>query len=513
MISSYLLPKTVTQSTTFLNQLKKRLPMIKESYQQGTCYYFDTFDWRLYRQGYCLFHLKDHLHLYQHQKKNVEEKQEYHFSTLNLFNLPEGILQMKVSPILGIRALMCRGTFHLKISTFRILNREQKTIARLNVEQSKFKVKTQYRFMPLIIEIEPLRGYTNQLPAILKKISAKKLSISKDDRLKRGLATIGEQPATYSSKPNIKFTKDMTAPEATKLIYLHLTDIIQRNTNGIINDIDTEFLHDFRVSVRRTRSALGQLKNVLDETIMQKAKENFSFLGRSTNKLRDIDVYLLRENQYKLMLPVKLRDYINPFFEELHVQRKLEHRALVKMIRSVKFKKILSDWSAYLNSKNIGKKEDDPLAKNLARKIIIKRNKRVLKFGRQILTTGSDELLHQLRIEGKKLRYLLEFFSSLFVEAKIQYLINKLKILQDNLGNFNDLVVQQERLFEATNNISARTKNGKNTILALGFLAGKLSERQQIVKNDFARTFKNYSDPEVQKIFTGIFYEQGRRVK
>ena len=153
------------------------------------------------------------------------------------------------------------------------------------------------------------------------------------------------------------------------------------------------------------------------------------------------------------------------------------------------------------------------LIRELAKNIIMKRNKKVLKFGQRVLITASDELLHQLRIEGKKLRYLLEFFSSLFAQEKIQYLVRKLKLLQDNLGDFNDLGIQQERLIDSAREITPRIRGGKNTVLALGILIGKLNEQQQMIKKEFVKSFSSYAAQEVQKIFDELFQVQGRRIR
>ncbi len=62
-----------------------------------------------------------------------------------------------------------------------------------------------------------------------------------------------------------------------------------------------------------------------------------------------------------------------------------------------------------------------------------------------------DEVVHQLRINCKKLRYLMEFFAPLFPENEIKTLIKALKLLQDNLGNFNDYSVQQIFLRQVLN--------------------------------------------------------------
>jgi CHAD domain-containing protein len=514
MAHSYILnKKNIQNGTQFLNFLQKKLSLIKDASQNGLCYYFDTFDWRLYHRGYYLYLFNNYLYFYQYMKRKVELKQEFSLPNLKNFKSQDGVVLKKVNPIIGVRALMCKATFRLTQRSFKILNKDEKTIAMLEFEQSKIKDVTKYKILPSYIEIQALRGYADQIPEILKEISEANIFSCKENLLERGLKEIGKKPADYSSKISIKLTKSMSAVGATKQIYLHLLSIIEGNVLGIVNDIDIEFLHDFRVAIRRTRSALGQLKGILDDNKVLKAQKDFSYLGKSTNKLRDLDVYLLRENQYKLMLPLELRKYLEPFFRELNEQRKAKHLSLVKLLKTTKYQRIISDWKNYVNSLNVRDKENVISAKNMAQTVIAKRNRKVLKFGRQVIVTGSDDLLHQLRIEGKKLRYLLEFFSSLFKQEKMHYLIEKLKLLQDNLGEYNDLAIQQERLFDAAIEIIPRNRTDKNSVLALGILIGKLNEKQQVNKNQFAKIFSMYADTEVQNVFNELFQIQERHFK
>ena len=46
----------------------------------------------------------------------------------------------------------------------------------------------------------------------------------------------------------------MPAAEAAATILLRLLDTVEANVPGVLRDIDTEFLHDLRVSVRGSRS-------------------------------------------------------------------------------------------------------------------------------------------------------------------------------------------------------------------------------------------------------------------
>ncbi|RWX49302.1 CHAD domain-containing protein, partial [Candidatus Electrothrix communis] len=99
----------------------------------------------------------------------------------------------------------------------------------------------------------------------------------------------------------------MDALTATKTIYRDLLAIMRKNEQGILDDLDSEFLHDFRVAIRRTRSGLDMIKNVLEPKISTRFKEEFRFLGKITGPMRDLDVYLLMEDDYKVRLPDHLQ--------------------------------------------------------------------------------------------------------------------------------------------------------------------------------------------------------------
>jgi len=68
--------------------------------------------------------------------------------------------------------------------------------------------------------------------------------------------------------------------------------------------------------------------------------------------------------------------------------------------------------------------------------------RRVIKEGGAINASSPPEDLHELRKSCKKLRYLMEFFQSLYPADEIQHLIKALKFLQNQLGEYQDVHVQ-----------------------------------------------------------------------
>ena len=142
---------------------------------------------------------------------------------------------------------------------------------------------------------------------------------------------------------------------------------------------------------------------------------------------------------------------------------------------------------------------------DLARNRINKKYRNVVKLGGQIAENTEDDTLHVLRIHCKKLRYLMEFFSSLFPRKKIKILIHQLKKLQGNLGDFNDLSVQREYLLNVIEELPISHPQSKKALVAVGSLIGTLEKEQQNVKDAFAKTFTDFASPANRGLFRELF--------
>jgi len=281
---------------------------------------------------------------------------------------------------------------------------------------------------------------------------------------------------------------------------------MKRNYDSVLQDIDTEFLHDFRVAIRRTRSFLSLLKKVLPKQISHFMKE-FKWLGSITGPVRDLDVYLLKQDDYQAILPEKLQTGLPYFFQELTEQRKIAFEQMVKGLQSQRFKQLMDDWSDYLNGfeESAGSGSWSKPCRPLAVKLVNKRFARIVKDGGSIDDTSEDELLHDLRIQAKKFRYLLEFFTPYFNSRDVKRFIKQLKKLQNNLGDFNDLSVQQAALEDYYDSLGGRTKQSKQVAAALGGLISHLAAEQVNVRNSFKRTFSRFTEKKNSNLFSQTF--------
>ena len=130
---------------------------------------------------------------------------------------------------------------------------------------------------------------------------------------------------------------------------------------------------------------------------------------------------------------------------------------------------------------------------------------RVLKQGQAIGPDSPVERLHDLRKSCKKLRYLMAFFESLYPKKKITALLIVLKSLQENLGDFQDYVVQAANMKHFSQQMMEEGDVPADTLVAMGILVEKLEEGQHQVREEFTKRFTKFALPENQKHFHDLF--------
>lgn len=494
---------------TIITEISQKFSINKTSPMQHRQLFFDTFDWRLYDAGLFLIREQNEFILVSLLTELPVEKTVVDFRIQPKFwwDFPDGSLKDVLKKIMDVRVLIPLIEIENTINQIRILNADQKTVLKVQLENSCLIQKNQQQELMNAIKLLPVRGYDRELNDV--KIWLNKQGINEETRhvFFLALEAAGKKPGDYTSKLNFTLLPDMTAREATGMILNFLLRVMQQNAAGIIADIDTEFLHDFRVAIRRTRSAISQIKGVLPKDIRDQFKADFAVLQKASNHLRDLDVYLLNKIKYQQMLPAPLRAGLEPLFEQLQEERKKEHKNLVKMVGEDSYKRLIESWDALLNSiaDQLETKNSNRPVIDLARKFILKKYKQVIEIGSQIKDDSPTVQLHQLRIECKKLRYLLEFFASLFPQDEIALLVKQLKKLQDNLGDFNDLSVQQKSLKQYLEAISPENIDSQKTASAIGGLITSLYQQQQNIRQAFAQTYSQFSGQDNEKIYQKLF--------
>jgi len=490
----------------FIADLAEAFGVAVEQSGQSRRIFYDSFDWRLYRRKWLLECTEDGWRLSEYRSGRIRAEltdlscQGFRFA----WDFPASSLQRLLHTALDVRCLLPLVTLDENRTRVRILNRDEKTVAfvyleELHVQEGERVLRT--------VRLQGVRGYVKKYRAVRRFLEQYGINESAPPHFEfmEGLKAVGRTPGDYSSKFTIRLDPAMTAGKAAKAIFLELLDVMERNLPGILDDLDSEFLHDFRVAIRRTRTGLAQFKKALPAETTAFFKNEFAWLGRVTGPTRDLDVYLLYRDDYLSRLPEVLRPGLDVFFQDLARRREDEFKRLVRALKAPRYREIVSSWREFLQSDQEEASGAAMPVTDFARQIIYRRYRRVMKDGRVITDRSPDESLHRLRIQCKKLRYALEFFTSLFPEEDMSRVIKQLKKLQNNLGDFNDLSVQQDMLRRYLAGL--RTGNRKNIQLAaaLGGLLTNLRHEQERVRNRFATTFQRFGDSDNTALFKRLF--------
>jgi CHAD domain-containing protein len=502
---SWILPENLLLSD-LEKLLSEHFTIQLDSVNKSSRIWHDTFDWRLFRKKQRLTSEGDNWILddFRGRQLAVLKSPEKSFRFSWQFSVSP--LRQFLEKSLNVRAILPIAVEEFESSSLRIFNNDKKIVAFLNIQQSTNSRNGKQR---ITVHMEEVRGYKKwfkRVARVFNSSGAVKLG-SIGDLFPFVLEGTGRKPLDYSSSYAVPLTSEMSSIEAIQRIFVFLLSCMRRNEEGIIDDLDSAFLHDLRVAVRRTRSALSLLKGVLTADAADRFNEDFRYIGQITGPVRDLDIYLLNEKKYKDSVPQRLQPGLTYFFETLADRRKEAQQELIKSLRSIRYQQILTDWSQLLDQEDIpptGKKATIPIG-ILAGKIIHKRFRRILADGTNIHQGSPDSELHKLRLQCKKLRYCLEFFATLYEPQHMNQFIKQLKMLQDNLGDFNDLSVQQEMLADYLSKINQDSKNSHELAASIGGLMTALAAQHHLVRTHFEKTFDHFCRPKNMTLYRETF--------
>jgi CHAD domain-containing protein len=480
-----------------------------------TLRFFDSFDWRLYAAGLSLLQLETPqgsvLRLKPVEHGEALDSVEFAEQPAWPANLPESGLKQRIADLLDMRVLLPVVTVRGRATDLRVLNEDQKTVVNLQLLQMSVlsdQVEDARTLWPRV-RLLPVKGYQDDLDQLVRHFAEEQEWLAAPEcLLHEAVVAVGREPGDYSSKLAVELKRDLPAVDAMRTIFLTLLDTLERNVDGTRADLDSEFLHDLRVATRRTRAALSQVKRVLPEPVVEEFKQRFAWLGQITGPTRDLDVFLLELPHYRASLPVAMRGDLDALQRRLETAQVEEQRKLAAALESAEFKTLMSDWRALLEAEKLpgepGWFADFPIERVVSQRIW-RMYKKVLKAGRVVAKSGEPEAMHELRKDCKKLRYLIEFFRSLYAADDLKGIVKALKGILDILGEFQDKEVQAEHLKELAAGFDLRDPEVLPAVLAIGALAADSLRAQQAAHDSFAASFKHFDSADNRKRYKTLF--------
>jgi CHAD domain-containing protein len=304
----------------------------------------------------------------------------------------------------------------------------------------------------------------------------------------------------------VDLSPTMTPRAALCAVLQNLHGVVEANTEGTRAAIDTEFLHDYRVALRRTRVLLSRSESVFATPEVGRLAEELKWLVDLTNPVRDLDVFIQWLGAYAAPAPADLRRQYAAIDALLQEQRTgLQHR-LSRALEGPRYAALMEAWHQMIQE---GQAPDGSDAGRtilgVASGWIWMACRRAYRMGKAITDETPDADLHELRLDCKKLRYLIEPFKSLYPGEPCEQILSSLKALQDVLGEHQDLSVQLSMLHHLDRKGRRPPGIDFEATASLSRLNLYLPERKKTVRSTFREAFNNFSQRETRRLFKQLF--------
>lgn len=493
-----LLPTTAEQLRT--RTVGKLRPVSTEETDAAPFTALDCFDQSLRRSGRLLLHGGGRFELLRDGAPTVT--QLIKGAPCFLDDFPRGPLKRALAGLSPLRSLLPVGSGTRRLITIAFVDDEGKTHCRARLLQ----FDTDEGRSLSLVELQGIKGYAKSLGQLRTHVESLGGAISSCGAIYQQLFPT---QAVYDAKPDILISSGDTAFDAANRIIAAGLPIVRANEAGIIADHDTEFLHDYRVQIRKIRSVLSLFKGVYEDAQTVELKTRFSALAAPTGRLRDLDVYLLNRQEYRKLVPESLQAGLDALFDIFAQERAQAQQALARHLRSPAYKREITALEKLFKPPRKNLKPGVHAAQaahDYACERIWQHYRKVRKGAESIDAATPDAEIHELRIRCKKLRYLMEFFSPVFPGAALNTLLKALKALQEHLGLFNDYSVQQEALRAF---LSAPDQHGVETRLdvaqSVGALIAVLHHMQLEERKAILTGLVRFNRPGIQQTFSDLF--------
>jgi len=313
---------------------------------------------------------------------------------------------------------------------------------------------------------------------------------------------------TDSASKHLSLNPSQAAAPAIARGLQQFFEIMEHNEKGIIERIYPEFLHNFRIAVRRTRTVLRQFNAVFPENI-EIFEDTFSWLGKLTGPARDNDILILEIDKLRMVGPKKSLDTL-PLLELILQRRRDElYKPLADALQSKQYRLFKTHWRRFLKGYTAQPAQPDisaPVISQAAPTKIWKLYICILRHGTKIKSKSPASDYHRLRKISKKLRYLMEYFQSFYPKADIRPLIKEVNKLQDNLGEHQDLEVHIANLTTYGEELHTLSDPDPDPLTAIERICQKFEKRKLQLRNEFRAQFDEFSTKAHKKRFESLFH-------
>ncbi len=286
---------------------------------------------------------------------------------------------------------------------------------------------------------------------------------SKAERGYRLVATEAA-PAAAVHAVTVELDQSLSGDDALRRIGTACLDQILQNEAAVLAGV-AEGIHQMRVAVRRLRAVLSAFGSMLPNDQRRRVSQELRWLADALGPARNLDVF-----ETALLAPA--RDALAgsrglaALTAAVKRRRKTAYAAAAKAVRSPHYTALVLNQLRWFESG--GWRESaalpdlqQPIGVLAAR--VLDRRRRVAKRRSKGFGGQSAHERHRLRIALKQLRYASEVLAGLYDADEVRRFATRLKRLQDDLGDINDVRVGRDIVAEL-----AKSKGGAGAIADAG---------------------------------------------
>ena len=289
------------------------------------------------------------------------------------------------------------------------------------------------------IELELKGGPPAELFALARRLAVvAPIFLASDSKAEHGYRLCegtSDDPRT-SQVPDLSGATE--AAEAFRRIARECLAQITSNAGLLRRTRQPEALHQLRVGVRRLRTAIRIFGEMLDGNERRWIDGELEWLAGKLDAARDLDVLL--HDTFEPAANALGAD-LAPLGRCLLTASARAYRGAITSIGSVRYRRLALETAAWIEAGSW-------VVDDRCREVLEHLRHDVRKRGHD-LSRLEPKQRHQLRIRTKRLRYASEFFGPLHghKHRRAEFLTG-LKLLQDLLGELNDIAVSRDRLLD-----------------------------------------------------------------
>jgi triphosphatase len=277
------------------------------------------------------------------------------------------------------------------------------------------------------------------------------LRLAVRSKAERGYALVRSgEPDPVERAKEVKLEFSMRCGDAFKIVARTCLRQLDANLVQMCAG-NIEGLHQLRIGLRRLRAAIVLFAPIVAGEERDRIKAELKWMTQGLGPARDLDVLIRYVVRHRAEFGPE-QDRLAESVPSLRERRDWAYVQAAAMVRSQRFCMALLDIAEWIETGKSTRGANDEPIEAYAAHVLARQRKKMRKRGILLAALDVGER-HKLRIQAKTFRYGTEFFASLFPgkksDARREAMLNALKLLQDALGDLNDIATREALLAES----------------------------------------------------------------